>query len=137
MNLVAKSRITMSAWILASLFCVRVTAFADEANTEIGLSVSEPVELDLAFSRRYTICHRPRSRNPRTLTISHRALRAHLRHGDKLGRCRPPRRYKVCHIPRNNPQNQRTLIVNERQLRAHLRHGDRRGRCRDNPPHSP
>ena len=34
-----------------------------------------------------TICHKPNSKNPRTITISRSALQAHLDHGDTIGPC--------------------------------------------------
>jgi hypothetical protein len=36
---------------------------------------------------RVTICHKPNSRNPHTITISRSALQAHLDHGDTIGPC--------------------------------------------------
>jgi hypothetical protein len=38
-------------------------------------------------SDKVTICHKPNSKNPHTLTISRSALPAHLGHGDTLGPC--------------------------------------------------
>jgi hypothetical protein len=37
---------------------------------------------------RVTICHKPNSKNPHTITISRAALQAHLDHGDTLGPCK-------------------------------------------------
>ena len=34
-----------------------------------------------------TICHKPNSKNPHTITISRSALQAHLNHGDTIGPC--------------------------------------------------
>jgi len=38
-------------------------------------------------SDKVTVCHKPNSKNPHTLTISRSALPAHLGHGDTLGPC--------------------------------------------------
>jgi hypothetical protein len=35
-----------------------------------------------------TICHKPHSKNPHTITIPRSALPAHLDHGDTIGPCR-------------------------------------------------
>jgi hypothetical protein len=35
-----------------------------------------------------TICHKPHSKNPHTITVSRSALPAHLDHGDTIGPCR-------------------------------------------------
>jgi hypothetical protein len=35
-----------------------------------------------------TVCHKPNSKNPHTITISRSALQAHLDHGDTIGPCR-------------------------------------------------
>ena len=42
-----------------------------------------------ASGRRVTVCHRTGSKKHpfRTITVSHAALAAHLRHGDRLGAC--------------------------------------------------
>jgi len=39
-------------------------------------------------SDKVTICHKPNSKNPRTITISRSALQAHLDHGDTIGPCK-------------------------------------------------
>ena len=38
-------------------------------------------------SDKVTICHKPNSKNPHTITISRSALQAHLDHGDTIGPC--------------------------------------------------
>jgi hypothetical protein len=38
-------------------------------------------------SGKVTICHKPNSKNPHTITISRSALQTHLSHGDTLGPC--------------------------------------------------
>jgi hypothetical protein len=47
--------------------------------------VTPPVQEDP--DAKVTICHKPNSKNPHTITISRSALPAHLGHGDTLGAC--------------------------------------------------
>jgi hypothetical protein len=47
----------------------------------------EPPSPPLPEQDKVTICHKPNSKNPHTITISRSALKAHLGHGDTLGPC--------------------------------------------------
>lgn len=95
------------------------------------------------------VCHIPPG-NPaaaHTLQLPDPAVRAHLKHGDKMGACQTQATAKdqdssahdvnpddaknvaVCHIPPGNPPAAHTLQLPEPALRAHLKHGDKAGAC--------
>lgn len=47
-----------------------------------------PTAPPLGEEGKVTICHKPHSKNPHTITVSRSALPAHLDHGDTIGPCR-------------------------------------------------
>lgn len=86
----------------------------------------------LQYPKKVTICHRTGStKNPFvTITVSRNAVPAHLRHGDRLGRC-GTLSFTICHKNQKaKGQKAKTMRVRHRSLRAHMRHGDRLGRCK-------
>ena len=81
------------------------------------------------YDKKVTICHRTGSKKHPfvTIRVSRRAVRAHLRHGDRLGPCSRAK-FVVCHKSRWGKQT--TKVSGTRALKKHLRHGDRLGSCR-------
>ena len=80
------------------------------------------------YDKKVTICHRTGSKKHPfvTIRVSKRAVRAHLRHGDKLGPCSRAK-FAVCHKSRWGKKTMR--VIGTRALKKHLRHGDRLGSC--------
>jgi hypothetical protein len=82
--------------------------------------------------RRVLICHRTRSRKRPIVTIRvpRRAVPAHLRHGDKRGRCPRGRKVTICHKTKSKKRPFVTLRLTRRQLGRHVNHRrDKLGAC--------
>lgn len=110
-----------------------VTAVAFALAASIGGAVS-PSGLhasshEYQYGKKVTICHRTGSKKHPfvTIRVAQSAVRAHLRHGDKLGPCERAK-FKVCHKSRWGKKSLQVRGVGA--LRQHLRHGDRLGRCK-------
>jgi mannose-6-phosphate isomerase-like protein (cupin superfamily) len=54
---------------------------------EVTPQPTEPLPAQEDPNSKVTICHKPNSKNPHTITVSRSALPAHLEHGDTLGPC--------------------------------------------------
>jgi hypothetical protein len=81
------------------------------------------------YEKKVTICHRTGSKkNPFvTIRVSRNAVKAHLRHGDKLGACNG-QSFKMCH--KTKAGKKQTIKVRFRALKSHLRKGDKLGACK-------
>lgn len=83
-----------------------------------------------AYPKKVTICHRTKSKkNPyRTIRVSRRAVRAHLRHGDGIGPC-PRAIFTMCH--KTKAGKHRTIKVRGAKAhRKHLKKGDKIRACK-------
>jgi ribosomal protein S14 len=81
------------------------------------------------YAKKVTICHRTGSKkNPfRTIRVSRNAVRAHLRHGDKLGPCSGAP-FTVCHKGKHHKAT--VKVKGAKAAAKHLRHGDKLGKCK-------
>jgi hypothetical protein len=113
--------------------CVATAAFAAAAS--IGGAVS-PAGLHASahqyqYGKKVTICHRTGSKKHPfvTIRVAKSAVKAHLRHGDKLGPCKRAK-FVVCHKSRWGKGKHALTVRGTAALRRHLGHGDRVGRCK-------
>jgi hypothetical protein len=102
------------------------------ALTSVGAAVSPsgtPAATE-QYGGKVTICHRTKSKkNPfRTIRVARSAVRAHLRHGDKLGPCANAT-FQVCHKAKK-AQKRTVKVKGLVKLKRHVRHGDRIGPCK-------
>jgi hypothetical protein len=111
-----------------------VTALAVAALATLGASVSpagtRAPAVEAAYPKKITICHRTKSKkNPyRTIRISRRALKAHLRHGDGIGPC-PRAIFTMCHKAKSGKK----VTIKVRGAKAHQKHlkrGDKIKACK-------
>jgi hypothetical protein len=129
-------QIVVAALVTGVLLAGLATAGATVAPawTSTPDRASSPAAQD-QYRRRNTICHRSgrnlRRSRYRTIRIPPRARRAHLRHGDGIGRCSRAV-FTICHKVRKRGRvvGRRTLRVRgARAHRRHMRHGDRIRAC--------
>ena len=83
-----------------------------------------------AYPKKVTICHRTKSKkNPyRTIRVSRRAVKAHLRHGDGIGPCSRAI-FTMCHKTKGGKH--RTIKVKGAKAhRKHLKRGDKIRACK-------
>lgn len=80
--------------------------------------------VDAAYPKKITICHRTKSKkNPyRTIRVSRSALKAHLRHGDGIGRCNSAV-FTICHKSKKGKK----WTMKVRGAKAHQRHLKKHG----------
>jgi hypothetical protein len=90
---------------------------------------------DAASAKQYedkvTICHRTGSKkNPfRTITVSRNALKAHLKHGDSVGRCGPNSVFTMCATTKKGKKH--TLKVKGvKKATLALKKGSKLGKCK-------
>jgi hypothetical protein len=111
-----------------------VTALAVAALAALGASVSpagtRTPAAESAYPKKITICHRTKSKkNPyRTIRISRRALKAHLRHGDGIGPC-PRAIFTMCHKTKSG-KKVTIKVRGAKAHRKHLKHGDKIRACK-------
>jgi hypothetical protein len=126
-------RRTLVVGVVAALASVALVSVVQAARS---VSAQRPAAA-AEYPKKVTICHRTGSKkNPFvTITVSQNAVRAHLRHGDRLGRC-GTQSFVICHKNQKakgrkaKAKGQKTMRVRYRSLRTHMRHGDRLGRCK-------
>lgn len=127
-------RRTLVVGVVAALASVALVSVVQAARS---VSAQRPAAAAVEYPKKVTICHRTGSKkNPFvTITVSRNAVPAHLRHGDRLGRC-GTQSFTICHKnqkakgQKGKAKGQKTMRVRFRSLRAHMRHGDRLGRCK-------
>jgi hypothetical protein len=112
---------------------VALLAFAALASVGAAVSPSGTPAAGEQYPKKVTICHRTGSKkNPfRTIRVSRNAVKAHLRHGDRVGPCSAAT-FVVCHKAKGKDKSSAaTLRVKGAQKTArHLRHGDKLGKCK-------
>jgi hypothetical protein len=126
------------ALVVGAVAALASVALVSVVQAARSTSAQRPAAAD-QYPKKVTICHRTGSKkNPFvTITVSQNAVRAHMRHGDRLGRC-GTQSFTICHKNqkakgrKGKAKGQRTMRVRFRSLRAHTRHGDRLGRCKAN-----
>jgi hypothetical protein len=128
MNRISRLRLGQAAIVAV------VAALAVAALATLGASVSpagtRAPAVEGAYEKKITICHRTKSKkNPyRTIRISRRALKAHLRHGDGIGPC-PRAIFTICHKTKTGKK----VTIKVRGARAHQKHlkrGDKIRACK-------
>jgi hypothetical protein len=127
-------RRTLVVGVVAALASVALVSVVQAARS---VSTQRPAAAAVEYPKRVTICHRTGSKkNPVvTITVSRNAVPAHLRHGDRVGRC-GAQSFVICHKNQKakgqkaKAKGQKTMRVRFRSLRAHTKHGDRLGRCK-------
>jgi hypothetical protein len=104
--------------------------FAALASVGAAVSPSATPAATEQYGGKVTICHRTKSRkNPyRTIRVARRAVRAHLRHGDKRGPCAKAR-FAVCHKTKKG-KKATVRVKGLVKLKRHVRHGDKIGACK-------
>jgi hypothetical protein len=127
-------RRTLVVGVVAALASVALVSVVQAARS---VSAQRPAAAAAEYPKKVTICHRTGSKkNPVvTITVSRNAVPAHLRHGDRVGRC-GAQSFVICHKNQKakgqkaKAKGQKTMRVRFRSLRAHTKHGDRLGRCK-------
>jgi hypothetical protein len=118
------------ATLVAFVAAVLLSAFAVVGAGVSPAGTSTPAA-ESAYPKKVTICHRTgkklKKSKYRTIRISRRALKAHLRHGDGIGRC-PRAVFSICH--KTKAGKKRTQKVRGwKAHRKHMRHGDKIRAC--------
>jgi hypothetical protein len=118
------ARAVLAGGVMAILFVV-----AASASVSVSPAGTHSASHQYQYDKKKTICHRTGSKKHPfvTIRVARRAVRRHLRHGDKLGPCSRAK-FVVCHKGRRGKQTIKVRGV--RSLKEHLRHGDRLGSCR-------
>jgi hypothetical protein len=107
-------------------------AFAALASVGAAVSPSATPAASEQYPKKVTICHKTGSKkNPfRTIRVSRNAVKAHLRHGDRLGPCSTAT-FVVCHKAKGKDKAKHTIKVKGAKAAVkHLRHGDKLGKCK-------
>jgi hypothetical protein len=111
---------------------VGALAFAALASVGAAVSPSGTPAASEQYPKKVVICHKTGSKkNPfRTIRVSRNAVKAHLRHGDRLGPCSAAT-FTVCHEAKGKGKAKQTIKVKGAKAAArHLRHGDKLGKCK-------
>lgn len=118
----------VQAIVAATITAVVLIALALAGAAVSPAGTSTPAA-DAAYPKKVTICHRTKSKkNPyRTIRVSRSALKAHLRHGDGIGRCNNAS-FTICH--KSKKGKKRTMKVRGAKAhQRHLKHGDKIRAC--------
>ena len=109
-----------------------VAAFAVAWMASVGAAISpaSPSASASQYEKKETICHRTGSKkNPfRTIRVSKSAVKAHLRHGDKLGPCSQAV-FTMCHKTKNG-KKQTVKVKGARKVQRAMKRGDKLGKCK-------
>jgi hypothetical protein len=116
-----------SRWpIRASLAgVIGMLTFAALASVGAAVSPSGTPAASEQYGKKVTICHKTGSKkNPfRTIRVSRNAVKAHLRHGDRLGPCSTAT-FTVCH------KGKTKKVKGAKATAKLLRRGDKLGKCK-------
>lgn len=114
---------------LAAGACLLV--FAALALLGAAVSPSATPAASQQYAKRVTICHFTGSKkNPyRTIRVSRSAVKAHLRHGDAVGRCSTAR-LALCHKIKGTKKGVTIRVKGAKRATKHIRHGDKAGKCK-------
>jgi hypothetical protein len=119
------------ATLVAFIAAVLLSAFAVAGAGVSPAGTSTPAA-ESAYPKRVTICHRTgkklKKSKYRTIRISRRALKAHLRHGDGIGRC-PRAVFTICHKTKKAGKKRTMRVRGWKAHRKHMRHGDKIRAC--------
>jgi hypothetical protein len=125
-------RVPMGGRFVRTVLVAGIVAILAAVAASVGVAVSPTGTNSAAhqyqYEKKVTICHRTGSKKHPfvTIRVSRSAVRAHLRHGDKLGPCSRAK-FAVCHKARGKKHTVKVKGV--RALKRHLHHGDRLGSC--------
>jgi hypothetical protein len=110
---------------------VSALAFAVLVSVGAAVSPSGAPAVSEQYPRKVLICHKTRSKKSpfRTIRVFQRAVRAHLRHGDRRGSCARAR-FILCHKAKGKAQRKTITVKGLKRTIKHLRHGDRLGKCK-------
>jgi hypothetical protein len=105
--------------------------FAALALLGAAVSPSATPAASQQYARKVTICHFTGSKkNPyRTIRVSRSAVKAHLRHGDAVGRCSTAR-LQLCHKIKGTKKHVTIRVKGAKRATKHIRHGDKAGKCK-------
>lgn len=119
------------AAVVALVAALALIALASLGASASPASTSAPAATE-QYPKKVLICHRTRSKkNPyRTIRVSRNAVKAHLRHGDGIGRCNSAI-FTICHKSKKAKKaKKRTMKVRGAKAhRKHLKHGDKIRAC--------
>ncbi len=79
--------ISATATITATPTVTTTATITPTAAITPTVTLTPPLPILPPPSAKVTLCHKPNSKNPRTITVDQSALPAHLGHGDTLGPC--------------------------------------------------
>jgi hypothetical protein len=119
---IAQAAVVALVAALALIALASLGASASPASTNVPAASEQ-------YPKKVLICHRTRSKkNPyRTIRVSRNAVKAHLRHGDGIGRCNRAI-FTICH--KSKKAKKRTMKVRGAKAhRKHLKHGDKIRAC--------
>jgi hypothetical protein len=128
MRYVTTKRATQLA-VLSFVAVLAVIAFASFGAT---VSPASTQAVTAQYGKKVTICHRSgpkRKSRYHTIRVSRRALKAHLRHGDGLGRC-PRAVFTLCHKAKGGKHHRTIRVRGFKRDKKHLKHGDKYGACK-------
>jgi hypothetical protein len=108
-----------------------VLVFAALALVGAAVSPSATPAASQQYAKKVTICHFTRSKkNPyRTIRVGRSAVKAHLRHGDALGKCSTAR-LPLCHKLKHSHKRVTIRVKGSKRATKHIRHGDKAGKCK-------
>jgi hypothetical protein len=116
---------------LGVLSVVAILAVIAFASFGAAVSPAGTQAVTAQYGKKVTICHRSgpkRKSRYRTIRVSRRALKGHLRHGDGIGPC-PRAVFTLCHKTKSGKH--RTIRVRGWKAdRKHLKRGDKYGACK-------
>jgi hypothetical protein len=113
-----------------------VLVFAALALVGAAVSPSATPAASQQYAKKVTICHFTGSKkNPyRTIRVGRSAVKAHLRHGDALGKCSTAS-LPLCHKLKHSHKHVSIQVKGSKRATKHIRHGDKAGKCKVKKKH--